>query len=413
MIHSSIFISIIMSVVAPAQAQQSNIPLTLEQVVTTYIERNLELQAERHRVERTSADAIAAQIWPNPGLSITAENMRVAGPVPFGKLYEVGFAYSETIELGGKRKLRQQLAETTISAAEARFADAMRKGIAEVKRLYFQAALARRDIQVATENQQMFQQLVQFNLARFQEGAIPEADLIKVRLERIKFDSALKQAELSLKQAMIRLAENLEDDSVAKRDVTASLDLPLINPNLDSLLEAALRERPDVQAAEREVAAAKERLALEQARAKPDISPWLGYKRVATDDTVWFGVAIPLKLRDRNQAGIARSAADQKAAAALLEVAKSHTMAEVRAAYEAFQTAREQVQTFRNELLNQADESRSIALAAYQEGATPLLSVLEAQRTRAEVRQQYFRTLFDYQVSLSELELAVGKEIQP
>jgi outer membrane protein, heavy metal efflux system len=413
MIHSSIFISIIMSVVAPAQAQQSNIPLTLEQVVTTYIERNLELQAERHRVERTSADAIAAQIWPNPGLSITAENMRVAGPVPFGKLYEVGFAYSETIELGGKRKLRQQLAETTISAAEARFADAMRKGIAEVKRLYFQATLARRDIQVASENQQMFQQLVQFNLARFQEGAIPEADLIKVRLERIKFDSALKQAELSLKQAMIRLAENLEDDSVVKQDVAASLDLPLINPNLDSLLEVALRERPDVQAAEREVAAAKERLALEQARAKPDISPWLGYKRVATDDTVWFGVAIPLKLRDRNQAGIARSAAEQKAASVLLEVAKSHTIAEVRAAYEAFQTAREQVQTFRNELLNQADESRSIALAAYQEGATPLLSVLEAQRTRAEVRQQYFRTLFDYQVSLSELELAVGKEIQP
>jgi outer membrane protein, heavy metal efflux system len=413
MIHSSIFISIIMSVVAPAQAQQSNIPLTLEQVVTTYIERNLELQAERHRVERTSADAIAAQLWPNPGLSIAAENMRVAGPVPFGKLYEVGFAYSETIELGGKRKLRQQLAETTISAAEARFADAMRKGIAEVKRLYFQAALARRDIQVASENQQMFQQLVQFNLARFQEGAIPEADLIKVRLERIKFDSALKQAELSLKQAMIRLAENLEDDSVVKQDVAASLDLPLINPNLDSLLEVALRERPDVQAAEREVAAAKERLALEQARAKPDISPWLGYKRVATDDTVWFGVAIPLKLRDRNQAGIARSAAEQKAAAVLLEVAKSHTIAEVRAAYEAFQTAREQVQTFRNELLNQADESRSIALAAYQEGATPLLFVLEAQRTRAEVRQQYFRTLFDYQVSLSELELAVGKEIQP
>src|SRR5215813_12764304 len=413
MINSSILISIIMmAVVAPAQAQESNIPLTLKQVVTAYIERNLELQAERYRLERTTADAIAARLRPNPGLSLTAENMTVAGPVPFGKLYEVGIAYSETIELGGKRKLREQLAETTISAADARVADAMRKGIAEVKRLYFQAVLARRDIQVATENQQMFQQLVQFNLARFQEGAIPEADLIKVRLERIKFDSALKKAELSLKQAMIRLAENLEDDSVAKRDVAAS-DLPLISPNLDSLLETALQQRPDVQATQREVSAAKQRLALEQARAKPDVSPWLGYKRVAADDTVWFGVNIPLKIRDRNQAGIARSEADRKAATALLEVAKSHTVAEVSAAYEAFQTAREQVETFRNELLNQADESRSIALAAYQEGATPLLSVLEAQRTRAEVRQQYFRTLFDYQVSLSEVELAVGKEVQP
>ena len=121
---------------------------------------------------------------------------------------------------------------------------------------------------------------------------------------------------------------------------------------------------------------------------------------------------MPLKIRDRNQAGIARAQADQKAAAALLDVARSHTIAEVDAAFEAFRTARDQVQTFRNELLNQADESRSIALAAYEEGATPLLSVLEAQRTRAEVLQQYFKTLFDYQLSLSELELAVRKDIR-
>ena len=125
------------------------------------------------------------------------------------------------------------------------------------------------------------------------------------------------------------------------------------------------------------------------------------------------GISIPLKTQDKNQAGIARAEADQKTAETLLEVARSHTIAEVDAAYEAFDTARGQVQIFRNEVLNQADESRSIALAAYEEGATPLLSVLEAQRTRAEVRQQYFKTLFDYQVSISELELAVGKDLQP
>ena len=388
-------------------------PLTLSRVVSLYIERNLELQAERYRLERTRADAIAARMRPNPGLSVIGENLRVSGPVPASRLYELGATYSETIERGGKRKLREQVAAGTISAAEARFADAMRKGIAEVKRLYSQAVLARRDIEVATENRQMFQQLVQFNLARFQEGAIPEADLIKVRLERIKFDSALKQAELRERQAMIELAERLEDDAVAKQSVAAEVDLQLLNPDLATLLETALRERPDVQAAQREVEAAKDRIALEEARGKADISPFVGYKRLASDNTVMFGVNVPLKVRDRNEAGIARAQADQKAAEALLEVAKSHTTAEVKAAYEAFQTARGQVQTFRDEMLNQADESRSIALVAYQEGATPLLSVLEAQRTRADVRQQYFRTLFDYQVSLSELELAVGREIQP
>src|SRR5881296_4407036 len=284
----SIMVAFFSAFGAPADAQQATSPLTLERAVTAYIERNLELQADRYRLERTKADAIAARLRPNPGLSVTTENLKFTGPVAFGRLYEVGMAYSDTIELGGKRRLREQVAAATISAAEARFADSIRKGIAEVKRLYFQAVLARRDIEVATENGQMFQQLVQFNLARFQEGAIPEADLIKVRLERIKFDSALRQAELSLKQAMIRPAENLEDDAVAKQSVSGEVDLRLLNPDLATLLETALRERPDVQAAQREVEAAKDRIALEEARGKADISPFVGYKRLANDNTVMF-----------------------------------------------------------------------------------------------------------------------------
>ena len=54
-----------------------------------------------------------------------------------------------------------------------------------------------------------------------------------------------------------------------------------------------------------------------------------------------------------------------------------------------------------------------MAQFAYREGATDLLPLLEAQRTRTEVRQQYLRTLFDYQVSILQLEAAIGGEIKP
>jgi outer membrane protein TolC len=67
---------------------------------------------------------------------------------------------------------------------------------------------------------------------------------------------------------------------------------------------------------------------------------------------------------------------------------------------------------FRSEFLPQAEESRTITLAAYEEGAIDLLPLLEAQRTRSEIRRQYFQTLFDYHASLIELELAVGRGIQ-
>src|SRR5712691_11144210 len=91
-----------------AHAQDSPAPLTLPRVVNLYLERNLELEAARYRLERTKADQIAARLRPNPGLTVTAENFVLTGPTPFSRLYEVATSYSETIELGGKRKLRER-----------------------------------------------------------------------------------------------------------------------------------------------------------------------------------------------------------------------------------------------------------------------------------------------------------------
>jgi cobalt-zinc-cadmium efflux system outer membrane protein len=407
------FIACMCAVASSAFAQQASPALTLQRVVDTYVENSLELQAVRYRVERTRADQVAARLRPNPGLTVAAENLPFSGPTPFSELYELSATYSETIELGGKRGLRQKAADATVSAAEAQLEDAMRRGLAEVKRLYFDALLARYNVEVEVENRQTFEQLLRFNLTRFEEGAIPEVELIKVRLERVKVDSAVKQAEVSLRQAVIRLVEKLGTADITQREVSGELAFRTVSFDLNSLRQTALSERSDVRAATAELNAAQERLALERARGKTDITPFAGYKRVGNDNTLLAGVTIPLKLRDQNQAEIARAEADIKAAEVRLKLVRNHVSAEVEAAYAALQGARELVETFQSELLQQADESRSITLVAYEEGGTELLPVLEAQRTRSEVRQQYFKTLFDYQASIVALELAVGREIQP
>jgi outer membrane protein, heavy metal efflux system len=395
----------------PTQAQQPIAPLNLQAVVELYMRKNLELQAARFQLERTKADEIAARLRPNPGLTLAAENLPFSGPTPFHRLYEISASYSETIELGGKRKVRERLAELTVSTAEAQFEDVMRHGLADVKRLYYTALLARYNVEVANDNRQTFEQLVQFNLTRFEEGAIPELDLIKVRLERMKVDSAFRQAELNYRQAGIRLLEKLGESGFSKPDIQGEFNFRAADLQLDAFREFALNERPDVRTAVRDLAAVRERLTLERTRAKPDVSPFVGYKRIGDDNTVMIGVNVPLKVRDRNQAAIVRADTDVKAAETRLQLARSHALAEVEAAYEAFQMTREQIQTFQNELLRQADESRTITLAAYEEGGTELLPVLDAQRTRSEVQRQYFKTLFDYQASIIDLELAVGREI--
>jgi len=394
-------------------AQQPPAPLTLQRVTQMYLESSLEMQAARHQVDRIKADQIAARLRPNPGITLAAENLPISGPTPFGRLYEVSATYSETIELGDKRELREKAADQAVTVAEARFEDSMRRGVADVKRLYYAALLARHNLEVAHENRQILDELVQFNATRFQEGAIAELDLIKVRLERLKFDTTVRGAELALRQATIRLVERLGTAAFTGQAVDGVLSFQPVNLEVRSLREFALNDRADVRAATREVEAAAARLNLERARATTDIIPFAGYKRVGNDNTLLAGVTVPLKLRDHNQAATARAETDVRAAQTQLQQVRNRVLAEVETAFEALRTAQESVGAFQGGLLQQADEARTINLEAYEEGGTDLLPVLDAQRTRAEVRQQYFKTLFDYRTSLTELEFAVGRDIQP
>ncbi|MCI0491258.1 MAG: TolC family protein [Blastocatellia bacterium] len=388
--------------------------LTLERVIDRFLQRNLSVEAARYNVEAARAEQIAARIRPNPGLTVSAENIKLSGDTPFNRLYEISTTYAQTFELGGKRRLRREVADLIVSVAEAELADVLRQRLFEVKRAYYEAVLARYALLNAMENRASFDELIQFNRVRFEEGAIAEGELLKVKLERLKFDSAYSQAELAGRQAMIRLLQLLGETDFSRAEAVAGeLNFAAITVGLAQLKELALQNRPDVKAAEVGVTLAERRIALEHARNSMDITPFAGYKRVGIDNTVLFGVTIPLRFNDRNQAGIARAVAEQKIAETRLTLARNLAFAEVESAYRAYETARDQVVTFQRELLQQANESYTIALAAYQEGATELLPLLEAQRTQADIRQQYYRTLFDYQTSVLLLEQAVGKEIKP
>src|SRR4029453_9518829 len=98
---------------------------------------------------------IAARLRPNPSVMFTAENFKVAGnspfTVPFDRLYEVGPTFSQPIELGSKRRLRMEVADLSVSHAEAQLTDVLRQRLIEVKRAFYEAALAQQTLNLATE----------------------------------------------------------------------------------------------------------------------------------------------------------------------------------------------------------------------------------------------------------------------
>jgi len=389
--------------------------LSLEAATEQTLRKNLAVEAARLEVGVAEAERVGAQLRPRPGLTVSADNLKLSGETPANRLQEFGMAVAQPIELGNRKALRMEVVERTVSVSEARLTQVLRRQLFDLKRSYYESVLARALLAIDQENRDNFEGLVRFNTARFEEGFIAEGDVLKVRLERIRFDFAVANAELAFRKTKIRLLELIGDpdfERAAKMDVSSRLNVPAVNLNLEQLRASAIANRPEVKVAEAEVALAESAIKLERSRARGEVTPYVGYKRVGVDNTVLAGVTVPLPFGNRNQSGIARAEAEHKVTETSLRLARSRSLAEVEAAFRAYETAREQARAYEAGLLKQADESRDIQFAAYQEGATELITLIEAQRTRTEVRANYYRVIFDYYTSIFQLELATGTDIK-
>jgi len=389
--------------------------LTLETATERFLRRNLAIEAGRLQVTRAEADRVAARLRPRPSVNLSAENLRVAGPTPFNQLYEAGAVITQPLEFGGQRQARKELAEVGISAAEAQLTNTIRQRQLDLRRAFYEALLAQALLLLETSNQTNFVELVRYNSVRLQEGEISPGEALKVRLEKIKYDSSVANSQLAVRQAKVRLLELLGEtdfsglERLEIRDRFEFADYPA---ELAALKQSALENRTELKVAEAEVSRAQAALRFERARSSGQVAPYAGYRRVGRDNTVVAGVTVPLPFGNRNQGEIARAEAEQKIAENVLLQTRNRTVAEVESAYLAYATAKEQVKAFEAGVLTQADESRDITLLSYREGATDLVNLLDAQRTRNEIRAAYYRSLQAYFFSLFQLELVTGVEIR-
>src|SRR5215208_4221653 len=183
--------------------------LSLETATDQFLRKNLAVEAARLEVGVAEAERIGARLRPRPGVTVSAENLRLSGETPANKLHEYGISVAQPIELGNRKALRMEVAERIVSVSEARLTEVLRRQLFDVKRTYYDSVLARVLLDIEQENRDNFEGLVKFNTVRFEEGYIAQGDLIKVRLERTKFDFAVASAELALRRVKIRLLESI------------------------------------------------------------------------------------------------------------------------------------------------------------------------------------------------------------
>jgi cobalt-zinc-cadmium efflux system outer membrane protein len=393
--------------------------LTLSDAVELARLRHPLIVAAKQRVAIAEAERAESGLKPNPVLTVSGENFPL-GPAPKGFEFGSGtdwFAvYTQTFETGGKRNLRISLAEHNLEVAQGEASAVERRVVFEVKAAYQRVVSARLRVELLRENHTSLDQIAGLNEVRVKEGYIAEGDLIKARLEAQRAEFQLRKAGLDYERSRIELLRAMGASSFEESELSFEtadeLNFRPVSISMTLLREAAMR-LPQVQAAQSRVGRAESLLRLEQARVRPDITASVGYKRNGPDNALYAAVSAPLPFYNRNQAQIARAQAEFEAARAELQYAQNTVLAELAAARRSVEFNQRQVESLRAEFLSLADESRSVSLAAYREGAVDLLVLLDAQRVRSQAQELYFQALYDYQLAVHELERAAGIEQLP
>ncbi len=417
--RSLIFIVVALSA-SIIRAQESAVPsrLTLDAAVRLAMDRNPALAAGRNEIQAAEGDKVTAGKRLNPAFSVEFEDLPIsAHPGSFFNVQEITSRVDYEIERGRRRRLRTEAAGQALEAQKLAYQDQVRLLRLEVERAFFRTVLAKSNLETSKSILDQAERMISLNRVRYEQGDISALDLNRIEVEKMKFQDDVFQADLALRNAKSSLLALLNaPDLSLDVDVIGNLSVDYQNPepglpptaSLDELIRIALSQRPDLAALEQENKRADTETRLQRVLRSPNITVGGGYKRNGSDNTVVFGVTLPLKLFNRNEGEIMRANAEQMRASNLAAAMQKKVQLDVQKAHNDAEINRQRVDYIRTQQLKRAEEASQVTLQSYNLGGTTLIDYLDAQRTYRDALRIFNQALFDERISLYELSSSIA-----
>jgi cobalt-zinc-cadmium efflux system outer membrane protein len=156
-------------------------------------------------------------------------------------------------------------------------------------------------------------------------------------------------------------------------------------------------------AQEAQVHQARSALGAERQAWIPEVTVKVFHTREVDLQATGGGLSIPLPLWNRKGGEVAKAAALKSQAEAELRLLKQDLETRLASQYSLYETARRQVESYRNAILKEAAESLRVAQFSYEHGETGLLELLDSRRVYWTTEQDYYKALLDYRLARVEL----------
>jgi len=404
-LHRSLIVLTLCLLCAPQLHAQTTQRLSLAEAIRLAQARSPLATGAEARALGASARLRGAGALPNPTLQLSPHVGSDTGGL------DEDILLTQTVELGDKRRQRIYAARAERDAAFAERTATGQDLAFNAQSAYYQALLADAEYQQAADALKTAQAFAQAAETQFQAGDVARSNVVRSGIEVARAEQTLAAAETERtnRYATLRSLTGLPPDTTLT--LTDSLTFTPASYNLADLQAQALRNRPDLRAAQWLRDAREAALHGARAQSQPDLVLEARHRTLNPADTgssLRFGLLFPIFDFGRNRADErAAQAALQEQEATLRENLRTVQL-DVETAFNSLQQAQRAVESFQAGRLQRAKELLDMAQTGYDRGATSYLELLDAQQVYRSEQVEYARALANYNIAKATLQRAVG-----
>lgn len=249
----------------------------LEKYISAAALHNKDVEIAAANVRRARALRQEAGTGFFPAIDSTGEARRFkSGPNSVGSgevrnLYDAGFDASWEIDIFGGTRRQYEATGAREAGAEANYQDVLLATLSEVARNYYEARGLQKRIAITEDNARLQQQTFEVIQTRFAAGEVSEFDVTRARSEYQLTEARVPNLKAELQASIYTLSvllglppEALLDEMVAVVPMPTPPDIVPVG-----LRSELLRRRPDIRAAEYELAASTADIGVETANLFP------------------------------------------------------------------------------------------------------------------------------------------------
>jgi len=320
---------------------------------------------------------------------------------------------------GGSLKGRVSSAQAQQEASSCDVATTELDTALAVKNAYYQALLAQRYVDAYQRRVDEARERVRIAEEAFAAGRIARYDLLRNQTDLAEARQQINNAQRDVEMALIDLKNMMGISQSSQLTLTQDLAVQAAPPTLDELQAAALKQRPEVQAARARIRSAQANVGVAKSAYKPQVYATamadLSVMKVdsmngGADTGYLVGVTAALPVFDGGlrrssvneaQAMLGQMQADEREA--ILNVSKS-----VATAYVQFGAATRNVDLAQAAII-QAEEDYRIIRLRYEAGKATNVEVLDALATFTRAQTMYAEALYGQNVARETLTRAIGQ----